>query len=234
MPFRSKRDEADVKFREEFMFGSEPIIAWRLWDIFRPAEQIGNFGHFIEALADAHDENPANPYRYLLQPRLKAIGYGKIPWPPGKPMVAECDLNECAGPPGRTHQCGIWAVTKEEDLFQQMAHYGSPAFGKVKLWGRFMEFEKGIRAQYAYPLEITLLRQSKKLAAELAEVYGVPVEAIDELPERLMRSLPKATLEALAWHGSHRLIPVGASQMLVSHGTAMVLPASPPMFRGTP
>jgi hypothetical protein len=47
-------------------------------------------------------------------------------------------------------QCGFYA-TKEPD--EHWATY-SAAYGKVALWGRIVEHERGYRAQYAYPLEL--------------------------------------------------------------------------------
>lgn len=48
-------------------------------------------------------------------------------------------------------------------------------FGEVKLWGRVLEHERGFRAEYAYPGALAAL---SPVAEELADVYGVPVTAL--------------------------------------------------------
>lgn len=166
----------------EFMFGSEPIIAYRCWDVDRHADMVHDWGTLIEALAHAHDLHPDNPYREMLKPRLGAVGYGSIPWPPRAPMVAKCS-NGCQ-PPGRDHECGIWAVRDEDALNEVLAGYGGPgkAFGRVQLWGRYREFERGYRAQYAYPMDVTIIDGDPALAEQLAQDYGIPA-TVGSVPE---------------------------------------------------
>lgn len=48
-------------------------------------------------------------------------------------------------------------------------------FGEVRLWGRVLEHERGFRAEYAYPGALAAL---SPVAEELADVYGVPVAAL--------------------------------------------------------
>lgn len=169
------------------MFGSEPIIAWRCWDVERHADTVKDWSTFIQALAQAHDHRPGNPYRELLRPRLGAVGYGSIPWPAREPMIARCDYAGCKRPPGKAHPCGIWALKDEARLREALQGYAHPgiAYGRVKLWGRYIEFEKGYRAQYAYPLDLTLVEGEPEWAAELAHDYGIPA-VVGELPKGVM------------------------------------------------
>jgi hypothetical protein len=64
-------------------------------------------------------------------------------------------------------QCGFYA-TKEPD--EQWATY-SVVYGKVALWGRVIEHERGYRAQYAYPLELWVYPDYQ--CVKLRD-YGVP------------------------------------------------------------
>ena len=52
--------------------------------------------------------------------------------------------------------------------------------GRVALWGRIVCHEGGFRAEYAYPLDMSILPSEGAdcwaAARSLAEAYGVPVE----------------------------------------------------------
>jgi hypothetical protein len=49
------------------------------------------------------------------------------------------------------------------------------AVGRVSLWGRVVEHERGYRATRAYPFDLFLPAQHRALAIPLAARYGVEV-----------------------------------------------------------
>jgi len=53
-------------------------------------------------------------------------------------------------------------------------------FGKVYLWGKLLECERGFRAQYAYPSGIYSTADN---SADLAAVYRVPLLHTAESPQ---------------------------------------------------
>lgn len=90
---------------------------------------------------------------------------------PGANVMVRADPppphQEC---PDRNCSCGIYAHKDK-----MAGYHPSPpnrAWGKVALWGRVIEHERGYRAEYAYPVELNCA--DAKLAKQLAKAYGVP------------------------------------------------------------
>jgi hypothetical protein len=50
------------------------------------------------------------------------------------------------------------------------------AVGEVALWGRVIEHESGFRAQYAYPVALTVTSRREHTARVVAHAYGIPVQ----------------------------------------------------------
>lgn len=175
------------KPREEFMFGTEPITGYRLWKVGKVPHN--SLKDFLTLLADAHDAGADNPYRWALGQIDKSLllsvaGSGSV-W---VPHVAEAVCLHGSHPaPALSCECGFWALRDEETLAQAW-NYQPDAWGTVKLWGRYCEFEKGYRAQYAYPEKVTLLRKDPALAAELAQTYRVEV-VCGEHPEAFLKTV---------------------------------------------
>lgn len=70
--------------------------------------------------------------------------------------------------------CGIYAATTKNQLPQGVV------YGKVKLWGKVIPGEKGVRAQYAYPSEFQVPPELKDHPA--LKAYGVPIIVDDTTP----------------------------------------------------
>lgn len=180
------------KTREEFMFGSEPIVGYRIWKVGKPSYD--SLQDFLGLLADAHDAGAENPYRWalgrtnrhLLMPIASAAGGA---WLPGV-TEARCTAHSHKAPALQC-ECGFWALRDKTQLVAAFDAYQPDAWGTVKLWGRFCEFEKGYRAQYAYPDQITLLSKDDSLAYELAAAYGCTVGCGD-IPEAVSLARAKA------------------------------------------
>jgi len=146
----------------------EPTLGWRVW------------------LVVEHDDNL----------RLASVLYPTI-WEVREHLTARCDLS----PPTsrRTHlsphgdcSCGLYAAASLADATSYFDGRGQnsrrPVYrviGRVALWGRVIEGERGWRASHAYPSRLYVPEQSDAsslspldVGVALAE-YGVPVEILD-------------------------------------------------------
>ena len=85
---------------------------------------------------------------------LPVVGRGR-PWRPRAPARAACPRRRAHGAiPGLDCRCGLHA-THEIDLLRRTR---DPAvLGRVALWGRVIEHERGYRAQFAYPQRLRLV-----------------------------------------------------------------------------
>jgi hypothetical protein len=121
--------------------------------------------------------------------RLGAAGTRGLPplWPPLQPIVAVCSkFNSKHEAPWPSHECGVYALRTRrlaEDRLQGFLNSTNGdkaeawAIGRVSLWGRVIECERGWRGQYGYPYAITVLSDDESLVPRLARVYAVDVDA---------------------------------------------------------
>jgi len=123
------------------------LTGWRCWTV-RPAEG-------------------------LLRPIYKK----GLVWKPGQALEATCP-DEVHSVPAEGCKCGIWAVC--HPMLLSEIHWKEHkdltlVVGQVALWGNVLEFERGWRAQFAYPTHLYALTDDEWLAATLRERYAVPV-----------------------------------------------------------
>lgn len=143
----------------ELFFDSEPLLGWRAWTVAEAATG----------------------------PELRSLVYAHA-WPPGGPMRQVCEPGGCLAArwPNQPHTCGIHAFKERSDAEAYPrtwearrsggARSGSVyAIGRVSLWGRVIEHERGYRAALAYPFDLFLPPQHRPLAIPLAARYGVEV-----------------------------------------------------------
>lgn len=143
----------------ELFFDSEPVVGWRAWTV-------------VETVAG---------------PELYSLVYAHA-WPAGEPMRKVCEPGGClAGRwPNQPHACGIHAFKERSDaelypgMWQARRTSGARfsevyVIGRVSLWGRVVEHERGYRAALAYPFDLFLPGEHRVLAAALAGRYGVEV-----------------------------------------------------------
>jgi hypothetical protein len=138
------------------LFLPEPIRGWRVWKV-----------------ADG---------------RLYSTVFGTL-WPDRARLEARCGLGGRSSPgglrgvhdaPSRRCDCGIYALKSRKDAVSLALQISPPelvAVGRVSLWGRVVETERGYRAQYAYIYDLTLLGGTKMEANELQSRYAVDVLA---------------------------------------------------------
>ena len=123
------------------------------------------------------------------------------PWPPGRPMLAECASPRHA-PPGDSCPCGLYAVANPGDLGWSPSDH--EVLGVVALWGEVVEGTHGWRAAQGYPrFLLTGPGVSEEQRAGLARRLGVPVHR-GEVPPRDLASFlaaDRATADALR-HGT--------------------------------
>lgn len=171
---------------------AEPITAYRVWGVYTP-RSVELDAEMLALLADDYDAG-RNPFRRLIGARLCGIGNG-APWL--TPVHhARCSassygpfftLSLSASPaPSSLHDspangcsCGVWALKNPRDAWLTRKEYHAGrrlALGRVQLWGRVIEHNRGYRAEYARPLSLLLLGGTQKQADELAAFYRCEVK----------------------------------------------------------
>ncbi|MFN2593862.1 MAG: hypothetical protein ABR579_03110 [Actinomycetota bacterium] len=105
-------------------------------------------------------------------------------WRAFEPFAADClALSPCKDEvPALDHGCGIHAYTELEPALKwarAMRWERAIVVGRVKLWGRVVQSQKGWRAEKAYPEHfITVITRSRRASVdiaclgELAQTYG--------------------------------------------------------------
>lgn len=153
-----------------------------------------------------------------------AYGFGTL-WQVGAPTVATCDLKQHDDglTPHTLCKCGLYASRTLEAAWVEQARAHSTSYsdyrgvavlGKVTLWGRVIEHERGFRAQYAQPLELYVPKgtDAKTLTA-LGETHGVPVQLSTVLPRTRWAR----------WGGRPKFGPI--SWKSLRHALLLALPA---------
>ena len=110
-------------------------------------------------------------------------------WPLGRPVVAECRLDEdpFAVPvsphpvPGAVCNCGFHGARDVADALSYARGRDEPGtvcriLGEVALWGHVLQTESGWRASHAYPSRLYV--PDAELAAALAG-YGVDISSAE-------------------------------------------------------
>jgi hypothetical protein len=120
--------------------------------------------------------------------RLHAVVWGDE-WPPQVRLDARCEdapspfwepgASAAAHPaPHWGCECGVYAFKHRKDaehLAREKVGRDTLALGRVSLWGRVIESERGYRAAYAYPYDLELLGGTEQLARALRQTYAVDV-----------------------------------------------------------
>lgn len=139
------------------MTNREPVLGWRIWRV--------------------------------VEDRLCAVVWG-MPWEPRVRFEAACHAEPSpfwAGErfpavhdsPGWDCECGVYALADRDDaelLAREKVDGDVIALGRVSLWGRVLEGERGWRGRYAYPYDLILLGGTEELARRLRALYAVDVE----------------------------------------------------------
>ena len=122
--------------------------------------------------------------------RLQSM-YSILPWEPREAFKAHCAMRQVmpyfagvqrspdARPlhdaPHDPCRCGIYA-SKLETQAVAMRNLETHVLGRVALWGKVIEYDKGYRAEFAYPLELWIGNAGRDWEAvqrALTNAYGV-------------------------------------------------------------
>jgi hypothetical protein len=153
----------------------EPVAGWRLWSVLRRRDGLC----------------------------LSSVARDAL-WPAGQGLEARCRLHGHAAPQAGC-ACGIHALRRPGELFRCLGGLVSPptpyVVGRVALWGRVVECERGWRAEWAYPLSLAVVASGRderavdEVAAGLA-VYGCALDVVrggvPAVLEGLERSVERA------------------------------------------
>ena len=106
----------------------EALIGWRVWCVVRTRDGL----------------------------RLASVIQDEV-WPDGRELVARCVEHEHPAPQ-ESCTCGIHAARDPELVRSYLLGRDEPGtltrvLGRVLLWGRVVEHERGWRASHAYPLD---------------------------------------------------------------------------------
>jgi hypothetical protein len=124
------------------------------------------------------------------------LSINNVPWTPREPFVAQCKdfcpfypIPSAAGTsPHENGSCGIYAAKSVTWLHKQGYWKPNRVVGQMHIWGKVIDAEKGIRAQYAYPKKLFVPLHMWKQAEKACRLYKVPtrlVVAQDFLKARL-------------------------------------------------
>jgi hypothetical protein len=146
-------------------------------------------------------------------------------WPHRERLEAFCQASGAEtdhSAPARECDCGVWATRTDaviRCLFDSfLLERGELiVYGKVALWGRVLEYERGFRAQYAYPSElyaprVALLEGGRMVfvpsnateeSQRLLEIHGIEGWAVPKLAEAYgvsVKEIPDRRIyEAYEW-----------------------------------
>jgi hypothetical protein len=138
----------------------EPIVAWRAWRILQFETLSGETSY-----------------------RLCAVGLRGIPkvWEPRKATAAVCSrYSSNHEAPWPEHDCGLYGFRSRRETESRLESWAETqrgekagwALGRVSMWGRIVECERGWRAQYAYPYD--LLVYGEESVAQAPSVVSMP------------------------------------------------------------
>lgn len=149
----------------------EPRIGWRTWSL---RVDGGEDAWAITGIDQGGGGPPSGQFELV-------TGSNTV-WPAYKRLEARCAAGQEHGPPDVGCRCGIYAAVDLETL-RAMGYaagpgdedYAADVVGEVAMWGRMIENDNILRAEYAYPKRLTVPYTRMRWAKPLGAAYGVPV-----------------------------------------------------------
>jgi len=153
-----------------------PLIGWRTWAVVEEEH-----GHALHSVVF--------PSRWPARERLQAVCAHRV----RSGLLALLLRIQPHEAPDEGCECGIYAARAPDLALPYLDRHAlarwarSVLIGRVALWGRVIECERGWRGTFAYPSHLYLLRaaltrrqgpDASALAGQLA-MYGVPVDVLE-------------------------------------------------------
>lgn len=177
LDIRLAHDKNGVDWRSDETYTGEPILAWRAFNIHTDP------GLEYERLAAITRGRPAPPLDKAPW-RLTSWGISPIISWPNHRLEAVCLRGFRHTAPSPSCGCGMWGFREREQLLRAISpSLGTWAIARVHLWGRIVEQERGLRAQYAYPYEVECFNVDEEILRELRNFYRIDMTAGKMLEE---------------------------------------------------
>lgn len=169
----------------ELAFSTEPLLGWRVWRVCREIDGKTSAHDLAIELLAAEQLGEPSPVSRVFRYRLRSLTELSF-WPEQRAFEAAChaDRHDQRAPMAGC-ECGVWAFRTRQQAFETAVSYSAGAtavaLGRVRLWGRVVEYEHGWRAQYGAPVDVTIYGATDAMTLDVADGYGIPVvsEALD-------------------------------------------------------
>lgn len=172
---------------------TEPVVGWRGWDI-------NDKGELLSLMHS-------------------------VSWP-GRKALWAYNLRAMDNGPAPTSPSGIHAFKLQGDALAYIQYHRydpnrRPCYGSVYLWGKVFEHRNGYRAEYAYPKQLFMPRDSDPLLImQVEDRYGVTVTELEEWQRQQARNEPHSLYLALA----QQMAGIGGMARMAGNAFGQVLP----------
>lgn len=159
-PLMHPSDQPEANLREipDFV---EPLLGWRVWRVWPPTSGSGSCPVFSSVILDT-------------------------PWVPRRRVSAEHSFDlgpSCRGLLESDCSCGLYAYKDPVEALGYLIRVRDRllgmsvdvALGTVSLWGKVIEYDRGYKAQYAYPQHLYIPARISRLLSQVSSAFGVPV-----------------------------------------------------------
>jgi len=154
----SDQPEADLRGIPDLV---EPLLGWRVWRVWTPAADSDSCPVFSSVILDTS-------------------------WAPRRRVSAEHSFDlgsSCRGLLESDCSCGVYAFKDAVEALGYLIRIRDRllgmsvdvALGTVSLWGRVVEYDRGYKAQYAYPQHFYIPARISRLLSQVSSAFGVPV-----------------------------------------------------------
>lgn len=154
------------------------VTGWRVWRINEAGLADGRHRFTLAAVHIAK----AAPWPTRVPYQARCHGTDGHPNPTWHALTSRCPLVDCG--------CGIYGFRQNTPVRRELDYTKSQttfpygfAWGPVALWGHLMEHDLGYRAEFAYPIALSLLSPYEAAGRSLADEYAVPVRMVEVLPD---------------------------------------------------
>lgn len=174
-------------------FLTTPILAWRWWYVADGALRSIHQNPDPWMPCEIKVAMCLKEYQHTRRPKMQDLEWA-LPLHDPDAMTKTIEI-ESTAPPDRTCECGIYALKNLDDakkyydgLSRTPRFFRTPtglvenAFpahpiitGRLALWGKVIEHERGYRAQYAYPESFIAFDDDCQVASTIATAFKVPL-----------------------------------------------------------